>query len=127
MGPGDTPRTFLYNRVRDYLLADHPGHPTDWPNTIRPAYEEEISGLARGPFALIFASDKPAFNAKVAAHIQTDFEAMEPYVDKVVRYLAATTLCVLVWTTSTYTRTKRLSRSYWPKAWHFLSALDATC
>lgn len=96
MGPGDSPRGFLYKKLRDYLLEDHPNSPTDWTNAVEPAYDSEVSGLARGPLAILFTRDKPAFYKEVSAHIQAEFERTEPYVDRVLTYLSKQSLCVVV-------------------------------
>lgn len=95
LGQGGDPRAFIYRTLRDYLLGDHPGRWTDYKHLVGPAYEPEIAGLARGPFAPIYAN-KEEFNKRVADHIQHDFDAVEPYVDKIFRHLAGEQLCILV-------------------------------
>jgi hypothetical protein len=95
MGKRGNPRQFLYSRLRDYLLADHKTNPTDYKSLVEPAYEDEIAGLAKGPLAKIF-NDKAEFNRRITDHIQRDFEELEPYVDKLFRYLAGQKLCVIV-------------------------------
>jgi hypothetical protein len=96
MGPGDAPRRFLYGKLRDYLAAEHTATPTDWRNAVEPAYDEEVKGLARGPLALLFTTNKPAFNQHVVEHVKGDYDQVEPYVDKVLRYLARQSLCSVV-------------------------------
>lgn len=95
MGPHGNPREFLYARLRDFLLADHPENPTDFKNVVEPAYAEEVAALARGPLAIYF-KDKVKFDERIAAHIEKDFEQVEPYVDKVLRYIATKHTCVVV-------------------------------
>lgn len=95
MGKGGNPRAFLYSELRAYLLADHPDAPTDYKSLVEPAYAEEVAGLARGPLAPIFL-DKAEFNKRVVDHIKKDFEAVEPYVDKLLKHLATVRLCVVV-------------------------------
>jgi hypothetical protein len=95
LGQGGDPRAFIYRILRDYLLRDHPGRWTDYKHLVGPAYESEIAGLARGPFAPIY-SNKEEFNKRVADHVQQDFDAVEPYVDKLFRHLAQEQLCILV-------------------------------
>ena len=56
MGREGSPREFLYRKLRDYLLADHPQNPTDFENLIKPAYDDEISGLARGVHPIVMES-----------------------------------------------------------------------
>ncbi|HYT44577.1 MAG TPA: hypothetical protein VEP90_19760 [Methylomirabilota bacterium] len=95
MGKAGFPRQFIYAKLREYLLADHSYAPTDYKHVIEPAYEEEIAALARGPYAPIF-TNKEEFKKKVVEHISKDFDAVEPYVDKIFRYIANTQLCVVV-------------------------------
>jgi hypothetical protein len=96
MGPGDAPRRFLYAKLRDYIAAEHPFTPTDWAHAVEPAYDDEIRGLARGPLALMFTTNKPAFNQQVTEHVKGDYDKVEPYVDKVLRHLAREQLCSVV-------------------------------
>jgi len=95
MGPEGDPRKFLYGKLRDYLLAEHPDNPTDYRNAVEPAYEEEIKGLASGPWAPIF-TNKEEFNKRLAEYLAREYEAVEPYVDKIFRHLASKRLCVVV-------------------------------
>jgi predicted type IV restriction endonuclease len=95
MGREGSPRTFIYRQVRDYLLAEHPVTPTDYRTAVEPAYRDEVAGMARGPFAPI-AGHPDEFQKVVGDLIRKDFEAVEPYVDKVTRYLAQQSPCVLV-------------------------------
>jgi hypothetical protein len=95
MGRADNPRRFIYSVLRDYLQTERPDNPTDYKALIGPAYEEEIKALARGPLAPVYG-DKPEFNRRVTDHISADFDSVEPYVDKVFRYLAQRQLCVVV-------------------------------
>jgi hypothetical protein len=95
MGRAGGPRRFIYGALRDYLQANHPGTATDYRTVVGPAYEEEIKALARGPLALIYG-DKEEFKRRVTDQIASDFDAVEPYVDKVFRYLAQSQLCVIV-------------------------------
>jgi len=98
MGPGGSPRQFIYNKLRDYLLDEndeHVGNPTDYEHAIKPAYRQEIDALKRGPYAAL-AGNKEEFDRITADHIRKDFDAVEPYVDKVFRYIAQQHLCVIV-------------------------------
>lgn len=96
MGIEGNPRLFLYSKLRDYLLAEHPINPTDYKSAIEPAYDDEVKALARGPYAGYYISDKEKFKEKVNDLIATDFQNIEPYVDKVFKYLAKQKLCVIV-------------------------------
>jgi GTPase SAR1 family protein len=95
MGRTGQPRAFLYEKLRTYLAQDHPTNPTDYKNAVDPAYVDDIAGLARGPLAPIF-TNKALFNQKVSEHITRDYEMVEPYVDKIFRFLASKCLIVVV-------------------------------
>jgi predicted type IV restriction endonuclease len=95
MGKHGDPRSFIYSKLRDYLLAEHPSNPTDYNSLVKPAYEKEIGGLARGPLAPIY-NNKDEFNRRIVDYIQSDFQAVEPYVDKVLRFLCKTRVCIIV-------------------------------
>jgi hypothetical protein len=95
MGIDGIPRTFLYKKLLDYLLAEHPDNPTDYKNAIEPAYEEHIKALARGPFSKIF-KNKEKFDEKVLEIIETDYKLVEPYVDKLFSYIATKSRCVII-------------------------------
>lgn len=96
MGKTGNPRSFIYKSILDYLLDEHPNNPTDYKTTVFPAYEEEVKALARGPYGRIFNSDKSAFDKKVDELIDRDFKDVEPYVDKLLRYLEKKHLCIIV-------------------------------
>ncbi|MGQ8335413.1 hypothetical protein ACUNWD_02610 [Sunxiuqinia sp. A32] len=96
MGIDGNPRSFLYNKLKEYLLADHPQNPTDYKNAIEPAYDEEIRALARGPYSGYYKSDKEKFKDKVNDLIAKDFGNVEPYVEKVLKYLTQKKLCVII-------------------------------
>jgi len=96
MGISGNPREFLYQKLKDYLLKEHIDTPTDYKNAIEPAYDEEIRALARGPYAGIFVADKVKFKEKVSELIASDFEKVEPFVDKVLKFLASKWLCMIV-------------------------------
>lgn len=96
MGKEGAPRSFMYKKLREYLLAEHPDNPTDYNDLVMPAYKEEIAGLARGPLAQIYTTDKVEFNRRTTDYIQRDFEAVEPYVDKLLRFICSKQVCVIV-------------------------------
>ena len=45
--------------------------------------------------SLIF-TNKEEFNREIALHIKNDFDAVEPYVDKLLSYLSSKTVCIVV-------------------------------
>lgn len=96
MGISGNPREFMYKKLKDYLLMEHPDNPTDYKSVIEPAYDEEIRGLARGPFANIYVSNKDKFKEKVSELITSDYEKTEPYVDKILRYISSKNLCIIL-------------------------------
>lgn len=95
LGKKGNPRQFIYNKLRDYLLADHPNNPTDYKNCIEPTYQPEIMALAKGPYALI-AGDKTEFKKFVTGYIDKDLQAIEPFVDKTLGYLSKKNVCIVV-------------------------------
>jgi hypothetical protein len=95
MGKDGNPRKFIYQSLKEYLVKNHPDNPIDYNNTIKPAYKEEFENLARGPYALI-AGDKEKFKDKKAELINLDYQATEPYVNKLFKYLSSIKLCVIV-------------------------------
>jgi predicted type IV restriction endonuclease len=54
MGRQGNPRLFMYEKLKNYLAAEHPENPTDYKHAVEPAYSGEIAGLARGPLSPIF-------------------------------------------------------------------------
>jgi hypothetical protein len=62
---------------------------------IKPAYQSEIEGLARGPLALL-KNDKVEFDRQVSQHINSEFAQVEPFVDKLFRYISTTAVCIIV-------------------------------
>lgn len=95
MGQDGSPRSFIYNELKDYLIDEHPDNPIDYKSVIEPAYEEEFRNLARGPYALL-ASNKEKFDAKKQELLDLDFQKVEPYVNKLFNYLAKSRLCLVV-------------------------------
>ena len=96
LGKTGNARRFIYQTILDYLLVEHPINPTDYKSVVVPAYEEDVKALARGPYGRLFTSDKEGFNKKVDELIDSDYKAVEPYVDKILKYLVKKHLCVIV-------------------------------
>jgi hypothetical protein len=96
MGKLGNPRQFIYSKLKEYLLEEHPHNPTTYRNVVEPAYASEIAALARGPYAPLYHSNKEEFNNKIVDYIEKDFIAVEPYVDKVMRHITKSQLCVIV-------------------------------
>jgi hypothetical protein len=95
LGQSGNPRKFIYNSLKNYLLKDNIDNPTDFDTLIKPAYEQEIKALAKGPLAII-AKDPKRFEQKISDLIEKDYDEVEPYVEKVYKHLATRQLCVIV-------------------------------
>jgi predicted type IV restriction endonuclease len=95
MGPLGNPRKFIYNALLDYVGADHPGHSMDFQGLVAPAYAPDIRRLSKGPLAPI-RNNRELFEQKISEHIHKDYEAVEPYVDKLIKHMAEQGLCVVI-------------------------------
>lgn len=95
MGIDGNPREFIYNSLNNYLLKDNKENPTDYDNLIGPAYANEIEALSRGPYAML-KKNKEKFEEKIIELIDSDYKKVEPYVNKVYKYLSSKQLCVIV-------------------------------
>jgi GTPase SAR1 family protein len=74
---------FIYRSLRDYIGQD--GFLSSFEQCIRHAYAGEIQALRAGPlFALRGAEDK--INERISDLILKDYEAIIPYVDKIIAY-----------------------------------------
>lgn len=93
MGKAGDPRKFIYERLKDYLGTQV--RQIDYESVVEPAYENEIQALKRGPLAIL-ANDQIELNRLIAKKIYDDYEATEPYVDKVLAFLAKRHLAVIV-------------------------------
>jgi len=96
LGKTGNARKFIYQAILDYLLEEHPTNPTDYNTVVVPAYEDEVNKLSRGPYGGLFANNKEEFNKVVNELIHEDYKAVEPYVDKILKYLVKHHLCVIV-------------------------------
>ena len=95
MGRGGDPRQYMYSRILAYLESDAASESVTYRKAVEPAYKSDISAWARGPLAPI-ATNKEEFNKRVAERISADHDKVEPYVDKVLGYIATQQLCVVV-------------------------------
>ena len=93
MGKLGNPREFIYKSLLAYIGVEKPEN--SYENLVKPAYEEDISALLRGPLAPI-GNDEKLVAQKTSEYIMKDYAAIEPYVDKVISYLAKRKLCVVV-------------------------------
>lgn len=95
MGRLANPREFIYRALLEYLGAEHPPHSMDYAGLVEPAYADEIERLTKGPLAPI-QNNRDLFLQKVSEHISAEYNAVEPYVDRLLRHLAKERLCVIV-------------------------------
>lgn len=92
MGKAGKPRKFIYKKLQDYFTNSKR---FDFKSIVEPAYREELIGLKRGPLSLI-ANDEAEIKRRLTDYIEKDFREIEPYVDKLFKYLVRKNLCVLV-------------------------------
>lgn len=95
MGKAGNPREFIYKELKDYLGERIPNAPVDYKSIVEPAYESEIAAITRGPLGIL-ANDQSELNRLIATKIYSDYEATEPYVDKILTFLAKKHLAVIV-------------------------------
>lgn len=95
MGRLGNPRSFLYHSLLEYLGKEHSGHSMDFQSLVAPAYAADVESLSKGPLAPI-KNNKEVFQQKLSEHISKDYDAVEPYVDKLLSYLSRKELCVVV-------------------------------
>lgn len=86
----DQPRVFMYRELLRLVEDDIEFGLGDYELSIQPAYRQRIDNLRRGPLYLLAKADKPAFDARIAETIMNDYNAVEPYVDAVVRHATTT-------------------------------------
>lgn len=96
MGKSGNPKTYMYEQLLKYLIDEHPHNPTDYKNAVEPAYAKEIAGLARGPYALLFHTNKDLFNEKISELIDDDYRKIEPYVDKLLVEIGKKAACFII-------------------------------
>lgn len=95
LGKDGNPRKFIYDSLNQYLLEDKKDNPTDYESVIKPAYEKEINALSKGPYALLY-KNKEKFEEKIIDIIDKDYKDVEPYVEKIYKYISSIKLCVIV-------------------------------
>ncbi|WP_207435999.1 hypothetical protein [Sabulibacter ruber] len=88
-------KKFIYNSLLEFSLQEHEYVKTDYDNLIAPAYKEQFSNLARGPFA-ISARDPEKFNELSQSIILNDYNEVYPYVEKIYKHISKEHLCIIV-------------------------------
>lgn len=79
----ESPIIFLYKCLFEYLKKDD--FFKEYNRAIRPAYKNDIESLKSGPMYLV-AKNQDEFDKKITELIMTDFNKIEPYVDKLLTY-----------------------------------------
>jgi hypothetical protein len=96
LGKEGNPREFIYRKILTKLESIKQPEPFDYKNVVGPAYEDKIDAISRGPLKLIFDSDKIKFDEKISELIMKDYERIEPYVDRVLGFIARKRTVIVV-------------------------------
>lgn len=83
---GERPIDAIYSSIFDYIKSDD--FFSSWDRAIRSAYKEEIDSLRRGPLSLIVGSDDE-FKRRLSDVVMSDYKAVKPYVDKLIKYASS--------------------------------------
>lgn len=95
MGKAGLPRKFIYQQLKEYINTENSIFKTDYANLVAPAYEKEISALAKGPFGFL-DKQSPEFKKVVTDLISKDYENVEPYIDKLLTYISNQRPCIII-------------------------------
>ena len=82
-------RSFVYEELLRHIDADVEFDLGDWEKSIRPAYVDQVRVLRRGVLKPLADRDSDAFELKVAALIQEERTAREPYVERILQHSAS--------------------------------------
>jgi hypothetical protein len=85
----DNPRRFILGELLNLIESDTEFALGDWSKSIRPAYDARIDAMRRGPPYLLAKHDAAAFDKAVSHEIMTEREAVEPYVEAILRWAAS--------------------------------------
>ncbi len=96
MGREGNVRKFIYESLNDYLLDDKKTLKTDYDSVISPAYEQMVEQLSVGPFGGLKRDNPEKFKELMQSQILSDYQAVEPYVNRVMSYIASNQLCIIV-------------------------------
>lgn len=89
----ESPIKYLYNCLFEYLKKDI--YFNEYNRAIRSAYSDDISSLKNGPMYLL-AKDEERFEKEITNLIMTDYNEIDPYVDKLLAYGASKSPIFLV-------------------------------
>lgn len=81
----EAPIDFIYSRLFEYVSQDD--FFKDYKRSIELAYKNEIDALKSGPLFLL-SKNESVFNEKVTEVIVEDYNKINPYVDKQIKYAA---------------------------------------
>ncbi len=93
LGRGGNPRGFIYRTLRDYLTDQEKVGDTS--ALVKSAYREHVENLRRGPLVYL-AKDEEKLNEKISEYISSEYEEIEPYVERLLNELSTHKVCVLV-------------------------------
>ena len=95
MGGNGNPRCFLYQELLDYIEADHSDNPITYDGVIAPAYQDKLNALRRTRLGLIDPQSQEFKDAAIR-EIDKDYDKVEPYVDRILKYISQRKVCVVV-------------------------------
>lgn len=82
----DNPREFIYTELLEAIGKDTNFHLGHWAKSVEPAYKELTESLRTGPLYLIAINDPVEFDKRIAERINEEFQKVEPYVDRILKY-----------------------------------------
>ncbi|WP_070085718.1 MULTISPECIES: P-loop NTPase fold protein [Pseudomonas] len=80
------PVDYIYESIKDYLLDDP--FFSDFKLCVEKAYSKEIEAIRKGP-AFLIAQKQDQFDQLITKKLTDDYEAIKPYVDKLMAYAAS--------------------------------------
>jgi predicted type IV restriction endonuclease/GTPase SAR1 family protein len=92
-GRSENASEFIFNQMFDYVLDDP--FLADYERCVKHAYKSEISGLKKGPLALL-SGDEREVNVRIAELLQADYNLKRPYVEKIIAYASQHSAIFLV-------------------------------
>lgn len=89
----ESPLDFIYGHLFNYINSDP--YFTNFNRGVRPAYRNDIEALRSGPMFLL-AKNEEEFDKKITEIIISDYNARQPYVDKLFAHAAKSAPIFLV-------------------------------
>lgn len=81
-------RSFIYAELLRLIEEDREFDLGDWDTTIQAAYNDDIETLSRGPLRPLYKADSKAFLIEVSKQIFAERNQVEPYVEKILKYIS---------------------------------------